>query len=632
MKRKHYWINSCVAGLLLLLLIFPGIELRGQQLIGLTENQEIKKALREQSKRKKSTVAAKSISLPFFDDFSTVRVFPDPDKWTDISAFINSSFPELPPSIGVATLDAIDELGNVYAINDRVTPSDTLTSVAFNLLPYKNSSEQVLLSFYYQAGGKGELPDPMDSLVLEYFSPLNNKWIWAWKASAEAAEPFQQEILPIPPSLYEDGFRFRFRNYTSMSADEVRGKFGALSNVDQWHIDYVMLNTEPQANHESINDIAFVDPLTDLLFNYTTVPWLHLTYPNSVGKNKVRYVLRNLENFDPVLVHRSYQVKDVMTNEISYYEVYEDTLGPGSLWIRNDPFYHSFAYTSSDYGLFEITSYIYTDASQYRGNDTVKYNLLFRDYYAYDDGTAEYGFGISGESTAGAMLAYRFPLLKQDTIRGVDIFFNKTRNNYTADLGFNLCIWNCRNGFPGDTLYVSQEEFYPDPNLGLLEFKRYHIPLSREIGVEDTIFIGIKQLSEDFLNIGYDVSHDNRKDILVNITGSWFAVDNLDPAGSLMMRPVFSTQETPSGISDEVSGNEILTLFPNPANDLLQIALPETAVKEGGIIQVYDITGRQVYTHELTRALPVSHLKSGSYILKVVLHSGQITSRFIICR
>jgi len=619
---------------LLLLLNVQVAEIKSQQLIGLSENQEVKKAALSRDSRKKSTGVVLSLELPFFDDFSAVSVYPDPEKWTDISAFINTSFPYLPPSLGVATLDAIDESGNVYAINDQVTPSDTLTSMAFNLSGYQGTAQEVLLSFFCQAGGKGELPDPKDSLVLEFFSPLANDWIWAWKASVYNPDSFQHEIITVPQSLYEDGFRFRFRNYTSMSPNEVVGKHGALSNVDQWHIDYVMLNTNPRASHESINDIAFVDPLTDLLYEYTTVPWRHIDYAQRIGRNKVRYVVRNLVKADTALsINRSYVVRNMFSQETSYYEVYTEKIEPNSLFIRNDPFDHSFSFEPTAYGQFEVTAYLKTHPSQFLGNDTVKYKQLFRDYYAYDDGTAEYGFGISGESTSGAMVACRFPVFRQDTIRGMDIFFNKTRNNYTANLAFNLCIWKNEGGFPGDTLYVSQEEFTPDVNTGLLEFKRYSIPLSREIMVDDTVFVGIKQLSEDFLNMGYDVSHDNRRNILVNITGSWFSTDSLDPAGSLMIRPVFSTQSMPSALADEASVNERLKVFPNPACDQLQIVVPEQAMNAPGQIQVYDITGRQVFAGELRNTISVSHLKPGIYIIKVMCHSGQVlTSRFIISR
>ena len=631
MNRKNCLIFNYIASFLVLILPFSGIS--GQELIGLTQNQEVKKASREAGSREKATADAASLTLPFFEDFSILKVYPDQSKWDGISAFVNSSFPDLPPSIGVATLDAIDATGEVYAINDRVTPSDTLASLPFDLLPYKNTNAKVLLSFFCQAGGKGEMPDPKDSLVLEYYSPQSDEWVWIWDTSAYSKGAFAQKIFTVPQSYYEDGFRFRFRNYTSMSINEVKGKFGALSNVDQWHIDYIMMDTMPRASHSSIDDIAFVDPLTDLLFVYTTVPWHHVDYAQSIGRNTVRYVVRNFHPTMAANIDRSYRVKNVLSQEISNYEVLNDDIAPNSLWIRNDPFNHSFYYEPTPYGHFEVTAFISTIASQFMGNDTVKYMQLFRDTYAYDDGTAEYGFGISGESTTGAMVACRFPIFREDTIRGVDIFFNKTRNHYTADLYFKLCIWKNKNGEPGDTLYVSQDDFSPDTGAGLLEYTRYRLPLSREIIVDDTVFVGIQQLQEDFLNIGYDISHDNRKNIFVNITGSWFSIDSLDPSGSLMMRPVFSTQEHPSGIGKEVSGPGILTVYPNPVSDQLYLSIPEAFMNEGGILAVYDITGRLAFSDRISPSVYVGYLKPGIYLIKLVMQSGQVlVSRFIVSR
>jgi hypothetical protein len=109
MNRKNCLIFNCITAFLVLILPFSGIS--GQELIGLTQNQEVKKASREAGSREKATADAASLTLPFFEDFSILKVYPDQSKWDGISAFVNSSFPDLPPSIGVATLDAIDANG-----------------------------------------------------------------------------------------------------------------------------------------------------------------------------------------------------------------------------------------------------------------------------------------------------------------------------------------------------------------------------------------------------------------------------------------------------------------------------------------------------------------------------------------
>ena len=400
-----------------------------------------------------------------------MKVYPDQSKWDGLSAFVNSSFPDLPPSIGVATLDAIDATGEVYAINDRVTPSDTLTSLPINLLPYKDTDAQVLLSFFYQAGGKGEVPEPKDSLVLEYYSPGLDEWVWAWKASQIRPGPSARKFLTFPGVFTR--MVSGFVSGIIPACPSMRSR-GSMEPSATWISGILIISCWTRCPGPVMNPSMILPlwiRLQDLLYDYTTVPWNHVEYAQSIGRNMVRFVVRNFHPIDTANIERSYRVTNVLTQETSNYEILAGEIGPNpdSVWIRNDPFNHSFYYEPTAYGQFEVTAFITTPASQFLGNDTVKYTQLFRDTYGYDDGTAEYGFGISGESTTGAMIACRFPIFREDTIRGIDIFFNKTRNNYTADLYFKVCIWKNKNGKPGDTLYVSQDEFTPDTSAGLLE-------------------------------------------------------------------------------------------------------------------------------------------------------------------
>jgi len=64
-----------------------------------------------------SKVASSSdtLELPFFDDFSASYMYPDSSKWSDKYAYINNSCAKNPISIGVATLDALDQYGRIYA-------------------------------------------------------------------------------------------------------------------------------------------------------------------------------------------------------------------------------------------------------------------------------------------------------------------------------------------------------------------------------------------------------------------------------------------------------------------------------------------------------------------------------------
>jgi len=134
----------------ILLFTIPALTvISAQSLTGLPENLLIKKHLAA-TKQLKSTASEVSLNLPFFEDFTDSEVFPDPLKWADSDAFINASFPSDPVSYNVATLDAIDMYGNVYAINDQPVSSDKLTSCPFNLGMYEGGENTIILSFFYQ--------------------------------------------------------------------------------------------------------------------------------------------------------------------------------------------------------------------------------------------------------------------------------------------------------------------------------------------------------------------------------------------------------------------------------------------------------------------------------------------------
>ena len=131
------------------------------------------------------TTRADALHLPFVDDFSNYTGYPSPALWQDRYAFVNGSFAIQPPTLGVATLDALDENGNVYAHADGAGfQADYLTSLPirldynFTLNREMRVSDSIYFSFYYQpAGGSlagvewerlGNRPEGRDSLVLEF--------------------------------------------------------------------------------------------------------------------------------------------------------------------------------------------------------------------------------------------------------------------------------------------------------------------------------------------------------------------------------------------------------------------------------------------------------------------------------
>jgi hypothetical protein len=612
-------------------IIIVSFDLTAQSLQGLTENPVIKKYRLENAGRLKS-VTSLPLSLPFFEDFSTSFIVPDPAKWEDGDVFINNSFAVDPVSIGVATLDAIDENGNVYAMTNYPAVSDMLTSQPFDLTAYAFPDDTVRLSFFYQAGGKGEAPEISDSLILEFYSPSDTEWTRAWFSLADSPTEFKQEIIAISDSLYQNGFRFRFKNYTSISVNDVAGGKGALSNADCWNIDYIMMNTEPASSHISISDITAVEPPRNMMDYYESIPWSHLNYAQSITRNTMHYVIRNLNKGinDSVNVGRNYYVKYLNSGLTEYYDNLFSEVAPDKIDRRNDPFFAPFTRNdNTNEGRIEVGGFLITPAGDYKLNDTAKILIQFKDYYAFDDGTPEYGFGIPGPSTMGALLAMKFRVYTDDTLRAADMLFNKARDYFNADLPFHLCVWDNDNGKPGELIYYSDEEFFPDSSLLMPEFKRYAIDPNIDLVISDSVvYVGIQQFTEEFLNLGYDVNRNSLSSTFVNVSGDWFNPNPGNIPGTVMIRAVFGNKDVVTGEPEIPKEPTDVLLYPNPVSGILHVETHEIRIRQ---ITLYDIYGRKVMQVEGgVNDLDLSALIPGIYEAVLYTDRQQVIVRKIV--
>jgi hypothetical protein len=176
-------MNFRIKLVILLFCAIPFLGISQEMLTGVTQNTAIVKAAKK-GLPVRSTMALKP---PFVDDFSNYTGFPSPDRWLDRQGYVNTGFAIYPPSLGVVTLDALNEYGQVYAHASRNTfPADTLTSNLirldsnFTLNRRMQVGDSLYLSFYYQPGGGsktadaggweivGDMPERSDKLVLEF--------------------------------------------------------------------------------------------------------------------------------------------------------------------------------------------------------------------------------------------------------------------------------------------------------------------------------------------------------------------------------------------------------------------------------------------------------------------------------
>jgi hypothetical protein len=400
--------------------------------------------------------------------------------------------------------------------------------------------------------------------------------------------------------------------------------------VDCWNIDYIMMDAEPYFFHRSINDITLVEPPPELLDFYESVPWKHLNDAQSITRNSLHYVARNLAFGDSVNVGRSYKVHNLKTGAWQYDEVYFAKFPPTSLIRRNDPFFVPFTRNDdSEEGALEVVAWLITPADQEQQNDTARTELHFRDYYAYDDGSPEYGFGISGESTAGALLACRYRTYTTDTLRALDMFFNKTRNHVTAGLTFQLGVWKDAGGVPGDLVYLSEETFTPGEWEGKPGFRRYAFPADTDLVITDTsFFAGWKQTTDEFLNLGYDVNRNNLDRVFVNISGDWFNPGSSLIHGTPMIRAVFSKKDLVTGGGDIPANGPDIAVYPNPASDRIFIRTAGYPLQR---IRLFDLNGRMVREESGAREeVDVSMLPAGLYFLQLTSANGRSVSRKVV--
>ena len=574
------------------LIVVPALHAQ-EVLTGLPVNYIVeRKALKMKENAGFKTAAqrqASLLTLPFFDDFTTSRVFPDSHRWVERATFINNSFCYRPPNQWVATFDALDSTGNIYgAARSEPFKADRLTSQPLRLdsvfvpAPVKLSpADSLYLSFYYQPQGMGDAPETGDSLVLAFreltgntvFSHIDSIWIsvnnflntpqdtlhpldtlrakapcdtsfylvnyktlvWGdsilfpcdsvftpgtawhtvWKVPGMTLKDFQkkygkdfvQVMVPIrDTACFYKGFQFRFFNYASI-ANNINP--GWKSNVDEWNLDYVYLNSERSAADTTHRAIGFSGTNPVFLKHYTQMPYRqYRSNPTNSLTPDFHVYIDNLDKTSHK-IHYYYEVSQVNGLFAYSYDGGNCTLPP----------FYKFGFQNCNSGcgaaqacppvnsLFSLdydrdtTSYL---IRHYISDSTVSpplvdsmvYRQGFYNEYAYDDGVPEMGYSLE---PAGAELAYRFKINVADTLRALRIYFNKIKD--APSQFFDLLVWRNNNGKPGEVIY-RQKNLRVQWEKGIYPFFTYR--LDTPVMVSGTFYVGYQQQNQS-LNIGFEV-------------------------------------------------------------------------------------------------------------------------------
>ncbi len=560
------------------------------------------------------TQSSVSLSLPFEDDFSTPRIYPNPQLWMDSDAFVNETFCDNPITIGVATLDGLNKLGEPHDSNATSTNAvicDYLTSRPIDLTSVA-PADSVYFSFYYQPQGLGDEPEDGDSLVLQFYESngIDSNWINIWVANGRPDSAFAEVRIKVDSLVYFwGGFQFRFYNYGTPNG-----------NRDHWNIDYVKLKKNETYN-QPLNEISLVYPIQSYLSDYTAMPYSHYKSEVLAGNNPVKSSINDVVKLYNFTGTTSLAINDTVwdgSNAVIFGAQSQPNLSPSQ--NSTDTFQipltsQLFTSSTSEYADFNIQHYTF---GLHAGdplflNEESYFTQHFQNYYAYDDGSAE---SASGIPVAYSEYAYQFDVKMQDTLRGIQIYFNPWGNNVHQDL-FSLCLWSSINvSANSDVLAYKRIDLKPANNDSINGFVNYYFDVPLVVG-PGNIYVGIIQNTDNEIGIGVDHNTDSHSKMFVNYNNQWYQSIT---HGSWMMRPFFGKDLT-IGIVENTSAQPQFEIYPNPASNKLAVSSRQSAINT---ISIYNLLGEKVLAVSLPTAncklhteLDVSTLGNGIYFIQL---------------
>ena len=491
--------------IVLLFLIAGWSGLHAQEFITPLFGNPVARSFHETSGPVKKSTGDVLLELPFFDDFSTSRVVPDPTLWSDRSAYINNQYGVDPRTNGVATLDVLDFDGSIYphAVKKPATfVADHLTSFPINL-EYQ-ASDSIYLSFLYQPQGIGDMPDPKDSLLVDFYSPVDSMWTRVWGIPGDTLHEFTTTMIPIKEDRYlKSGFRFRFRNRASLQPNkDFPDKTG---NVDHWNLDYIRLDRFRFAGDTILRDVAFSQPLGSILKDLSSLPWsqFETAYAKVLDPN-LPAVYKNLDTIARN-VTRSLSIEELL---------FQETYSPGTPTAQDIPaggestvefgFIYPIDFDRGDSAVIRYTAALRTDEFDPKENDTVYYDQVYSDYWSYDDGTAEAGYGLRGQGTANGNVAMKYHSFEPGRLGGVDISFNHLYDSLNLGYYFKLMVWGDAEGLPGANIHEDENDVIPVYATEYPGFIRYYF--SSPVPVDGTFYVGWRQYQTYLLNVGLDMN------------------------------------------------------------------------------------------------------------------------------
>jgi hypothetical protein len=270
--------------------------------------------------------------------------------------------------------------------------------------------------------------------------------------------------------------------------------------------------------------------------------------------------------------------------------------------------------------IFNLKTKLVTNNTDPSDNNSAVSQIYLTNFYAFDDGTSEAGYGLAGDGTFEAMVATRFVTAKTDTLTAVSIYFNKTFDDAQPQY-FYLMVWenDPQLGCPGELIYqqTGVEIDFNNRN----NFQTF--TLDSPVVVSDTFYIGWKKTDEQLMNVGLDLNNitDNYK--FYNIYGNW-QQSTID--GNLMIRPIFGSNN--AAITSDITDFDLkIKIFPNPATSYTKIT-----TQSRGTLQLYDLQGKLLLQKKVDdyTLLDLTDFSPGIYIIRFIAKNKTKAEKLII--
>ena len=571
------------------------------------------------NKHSANTSRISALTLPFADDFNQSDVYPDASRWMDKNVFINNTFSVLPPSVGVATFDGLDENGQPYNSNPQSSGiADILTSNTIDLSGLAES-DKVYLSFYWQAGGLGDRPDVGDYLAVEFLNQSGD-WVEQTRINApDSVNAFVQEFVPVLSDFLYDGFAFRFVAKGSLAG-----------SADIWNLDYILLDkNRTPALETSVSDLAFIQGNGKYLKRYYQMPFRHFTA--DMLKDSLLVTVKNnflntvdiVDNFEAknlsdgtVLGIENGQSQDILSGQTMMFPYPKVNLSgiPSSDDTVQIEYHYSFQTSAEN-----------AKPSYVRANNDLRERLMFANVFAYDDGTAERAYRMVNYDFA--KVAVKYTATVPDTLRAIRIFFPDFPNftSSVTDPYFNIVVYQGLDTIQGENdSILYREEFVQKAN--------FHVPVGETFNgfgyytfkpelndgkdyllVNGDFYIGIEYEKNNDVDVGFDMNNQSPENMFYNVGLGW---RNTQFPGSIMMNAVMGKKL--SGIYTSVVSHRVkdIQVYPNPARDFLYL---DITPDESYHYAIYNMTGSLMHAGMMNRLMKigVGQLSSGLYILQL---------------